>query len=390
MIAHVEVRSRVHNCRSRAAPLVSVSTLNDASFSELTLIPFAPDLPLCSLDSRRGIGHYALVRESRCRVRWVAGCLALAHGIAACTSEASVGGSADMSGVTVVTVLASDTPRVALAEQFIAAFNRGDRAAALALLVDEVSVSDCDYKAAADVEYRGRDQVSQWLTARIADHDHLTVERIENGNTDPSSAAIGVTFARRTSDSLRGSGFANGIKPKSSAKIRFVGSGDDLRIETFANGPGGGPSELCAPREPSPDAAQSAPVDCNASTTQTLLERFLGYYNNGDADNADAMIATGKDFVTFADFLYRWTNPPTSDPANRASLKGFLESRARAGDHIVATDFRYEWYRAGDRSASIFFEGTRKDDSKPPFHIGGIVLIRCETQTIGSWLLGEP
>ncbi|HEY7628113.1 MAG TPA: nuclear transport factor 2 family protein [Ilumatobacteraceae bacterium] len=153
-----------------------------------------------------------------------------------------------MSGITVVTVLVSDAPRVALAEQFIDAFNRGDRAAALALVVDDVSVSDCDYKAAADVEYRGRDQVSQWLTARIADHDHLTVERIENGNADPSSAAIGMTFARRTSDSLRASGFANGIQPKSSAKIRFVGSGDGLRIEAFANGPGGGPSELCAPQ----------------------------------------------------------------------------------------------------------------------------------------------
>ena len=152
-----------------------------------------------------------------------------------------------MSGVTVATVLVSDAPRVALAERFIDAFNRGDRAALLALLIDDPSVSDCDYRAAADVEFRGRDQVSQWIAARIADHDHLTVERIENGNSDPSSAAIGVTFARRTSDSLRASGFPNGIRPQSSAKIRFTGSGDGLRIDTFANGPGGGASKLCAP-----------------------------------------------------------------------------------------------------------------------------------------------
>jgi hypothetical protein len=152
-----------------------------------------------------------------------------------------------MSGVTVVTVLVSDALRVALVEQFVDAFNRGDRERLLALLIDDASVSDCDYVAVADVEFRGRDQVSQWVTARIADHDHFTVERIENGNPDPSSAAIGVTFARRMSDSLRASGFPNGIRPKSSAKIRFAGGGDGLRIEAFANGPGGGPSELCAP-----------------------------------------------------------------------------------------------------------------------------------------------
>ena len=53
-----------------------------------------------------------------------------------------------MSGVTIVTVLASDAPRVALAEQFIEAFNRGDRAAVLALMVDDPVVSDCDYTTA--------------------------------------------------------------------------------------------------------------------------------------------------------------------------------------------------------------------------------------------------
>ena len=165
----------------------------------------------------------------------------------ACSSDSSQAADDAISGVTVVTVLASDAPRVALAERFIDAFNRGDRAAMLALLTDDPTVSDCDYVAAADIEFRGRDQVSQWIAARIADHDHLTVERIENGNPDPSSAAIGVSFARRTSDSLRASGFPNGIQPKPSAKIRFAGSGTGLRIDTFANGPGGGPSELCAP-----------------------------------------------------------------------------------------------------------------------------------------------
>lgn len=195
----------------------------------------------------RRTGHSALVRESFRRVWWVASCVAVALGLAGCSSDRSLRSSDDMSGVTVVTVLVSDAPRVARAEEFIAAFNRGDRAALLALLVDDPTVSDCDYAAPADVEFRGRDQVSKWINARIADHDHFTVERIENGNPDPSSAAIAVAFARRTSDSLRASGFPNGIQPKSAAKIRFAGSGDGLQIEAFANGPGGGPSELCAP-----------------------------------------------------------------------------------------------------------------------------------------------
>jgi hypothetical protein len=188
-----------------------------------------------------------MVRVSRRWVRRVGSCVALALSVAGCSTDRSTGASRDLSGVTVVTALASDAPRVALAEQFIDAFNRGDSAALLGLLVDDPSVSDCDYTAAADVEFRGRDQVSQWIAARIADHDHLTVERIENGNPDPSSAAIGVTFNRRSSDSLRALGFLTGIHPKSSAKIRFAGTGNGLRIEAFANGPGGGPAKLCAP-----------------------------------------------------------------------------------------------------------------------------------------------
>jgi len=135
-----------------------------------------------------------------------------------------------------------------LNEQFIEAFNRGDRSAVLALMIDDPLVSDCDYANVTVVEVRGRDQVSAWIDGRIADHDRFTVERIENGNTDASSAAIGVVFAQRSSDSLRALGFPDGVRPQSGAKIEFTGSGTGLRITVFANGPGGGPSELCAPK----------------------------------------------------------------------------------------------------------------------------------------------
>jgi hypothetical protein len=165
-----------------------------------------------------------------------------------CSSDTPRGGTnGELSEVTIATVLASDAPRVALVEQFIEAFNRGDRSAALALMIDDPIVSDCDYAHVTVVEARGRDQVSAWIDGRIADHDRFTVERIENGNTDASSAAIGVVFARRSSDNLRALGFADGVWPQSGAKVQFTGSGTGLRITVFANGPGGGSSKLCEP-----------------------------------------------------------------------------------------------------------------------------------------------
>ena len=85
----------------------------------------------------------------------------------------------------------------------------------------------------------------RWVGARIADHDRFYAESIENTNPDPSSAAIGVRFARRSNDTLRQLGYEAGIAPRLDAKVAFDGSGESLRIATFANGPGGGPAELC-------------------------------------------------------------------------------------------------------------------------------------------------
>lgn len=136
---------------------------------------------------------------------------------------------------------------MALVEQFVAAFNGGDRAGVLVLMSDDPGVSDCDYATASVVDLRGRDQVSAWLDARMSEHDQLTLSSISNSNPDPASAAIGVSFSRRTNDTLRRLGFVDGLTPQVGAKIRFTGSGAELRIEEFANGPVGGPSELCRP-----------------------------------------------------------------------------------------------------------------------------------------------
>ncbi len=88
----------------------------------------------------------------------------------------------------------------------------------------------------------------QWLSDRAADHDRLIVESIVNENPDPASGShvVGLSFARRTSDTLKALGHPDGIVPTSAAKIVF--SANDDRIRAFANGPGGGSAGSCRPR----------------------------------------------------------------------------------------------------------------------------------------------
>ena len=73
------------------------------------------------------------------------------------------------------------------------------------------------------------------------------LESVRNENPDPSTGAhvVAVAYARRTSDTLRALGFPNGINPQAATKVVFTATDD--RIRAFANGPFGGPSELCRP-----------------------------------------------------------------------------------------------------------------------------------------------
>jgi hypothetical protein len=167
--------------------------------------------------------------------------------MAACSSGTAPSAGPTTVSISVVTVLASDAPRVALVERFLVAFNAGDEKTVLALFNDAPVVSDCDYAKVSVVEFRGRSEVTAWLAARFADHDQLVPTVVSNENPDPASSAIGVEFARRTNDTLRRLGFPHGVKPQLATKIRFTGSGEGLRIETFANGPGGGPASDCKP-----------------------------------------------------------------------------------------------------------------------------------------------
>ncbi len=130
---------------------------------------------------------------------------------------------------------------------FLDAYNAGAVDRALALLTDDVGISDCDYRGPKLLTATGRDAARQWLADRAADHDRLDVESILNANPDPTSGShvVAVSYSRRTSDTLRALGFPNGIKPQGATKAVFTTTDDKIRA--FANGPFGGPIEACRP-----------------------------------------------------------------------------------------------------------------------------------------------
>jgi hypothetical protein len=133
---------------------------------------------------------------------------------------------------------------VATLVAFLDAYNAGRVDAALPMLTDDVSMSDCDYRAVRVIQARGTDQARQWLRERAAQHDQLVLESVRNENPDPSTGShvVAVSYARRTSDTLRALGFRDGIVPHTATKVSFTTSDD--RIRGFANG---GSDELCRP-----------------------------------------------------------------------------------------------------------------------------------------------
>jgi hypothetical protein len=136
---------------------------------------------------------------------------------------------------------------VATVVAFVDAYNAGRVDVALALVTEDASVSDCDYRSASGVIVARTDAIRQWLQDRAADHDQLVLESIANENPEPSTGShvVAVSYAKRTSDTLRALGFPKGVGPRLATKVVFSTSDD--RIRTFANGPGGGASDLCRP-----------------------------------------------------------------------------------------------------------------------------------------------
>lgn len=106
-------------------------------------------------------------------------------------------------------------------QTIISAYNAGQLDVILALVSEDVRWADCDYGQQPPVARMidGRPALAQWLGQRFAEHDQLEVGQIILGGQD--GFGMGLSIARRTSDGLRGLGFANGITPEVSAKVIF-------------------------------------------------------------------------------------------------------------------------------------------------------------------------
>jgi hypothetical protein len=136
---------------------------------------------------------------------------------------------------------------------FFKAFNRHDAGAALDFFARDsrsgnVGANDCDFRHKRTVRFIGRADVAQWLHQRAADHDQLTVRSIRIIANDVSPVAgAGVTYSRRTSDTLKSLGFATGITRGLASKIAFTVRGR-VRLSQFANAAGGG--RPCSPMNP--------------------------------------------------------------------------------------------------------------------------------------------
>jgi hypothetical protein len=137
---------------------------------------------------------------------------------------------------------------VATLMAFLDASNGGRVEAALAILTDDVSISDCGYRPTRLITANGSAAARQWLSERAADHDQLVLESIRNENPDPTTGShvVGVSYARRSSDTLRSLGHPNGVGPQIASKVVFTATDD--RIRAFANGPFGGSLSSCEPR----------------------------------------------------------------------------------------------------------------------------------------------
>jgi hypothetical protein len=138
----------------------------------------------------------------------------------------SVGGAAGSAGDGVVgqpkpfSLNNAQAQEIATVVGFVRAYNAGDLDAALSYVKHRRDIpygaSDCDYRRHTSRIYWFRKGLIQWLRARFADHDHLTISRVY------ASSQVGfvvVEFTRRTSDSLRRLGYPNGIVPQIGVKM---------------------------------------------------------------------------------------------------------------------------------------------------------------------------
>jgi hypothetical protein len=145
-------------------------------------------------------------------------------------------------------VNAGEAAAISTVERFIHSINGGDINGAEALVAQDAEGSDCDYIQRTVVVFSGKPSVMEWLRARIADHDRLTVGSIFNEN-EVFTPVVGVEFANRSSDTLAHLGYPGGVVPPEIAKV--VLTPDMTQIRGFALGPGGADpgtiAQACSP-----------------------------------------------------------------------------------------------------------------------------------------------
>lgn len=141
-------------------------------------------------------------------------------------------------------VTGAQATEVAHLMDFISAYNAGHLQTALSQFssTQAVGFSDCDYATQQLVDGHGIVQVAAWLRQNIADHDRLLVAQVLNQNPDQPLGVLGVSFSKRSSNSIARAGRTNGMTPTADAKVKFDSSG---LITEFNNGPYGGPPGAC-------------------------------------------------------------------------------------------------------------------------------------------------
>src|SRR5436309_1809221 len=75
----------------------------------------------------------------------------------------------------------SDDEGARLIISFIRAYNGGDVNGALALVDERIGGNDCDYATGATISFGSKGSMGDWLRQRSADHDQLTLKRIDGG-----------------------------------------------------------------------------------------------------------------------------------------------------------------------------------------------------------------
>lgn len=140
---------------------------------------------------------------------------------ATAVSTGAAVGTIQVSGI-VGTPSPQQAQAVATITTLLRSYNAGELDAVLALVSDDVRWADCDYTQQPPVARAldGKAALAEWLQWRFGERDRLAADRIVV-NGDGMTMGLGVGYERRTSDTLRALGHAEGIVPGGMTKVTF-------------------------------------------------------------------------------------------------------------------------------------------------------------------------